>query len=119
MLILITLTIVRAFWRRALLRIMFPILYYFNAFTFELPHSLYWELQDFENDLAESRTNLQNMIADSDLLSITPSYGKGVPKKCKLSPDGWFQVNFELSESTIRNCVKKWKISWHLCAISF
>ena len=54
--------------------------------------SLEWELDGFQDDLKEARENLEGMIADSDLLMITPSYGKRIPKKCRLSPDGWFQV---------------------------
>ncbi len=53
---------------------------------------LEWELDGFQADLKEARENLGGMIADSDLLSVKPSYGKRIPKKCRLSPDGWFQV---------------------------
>ena len=53
---------------------------------------LNWELDGFQENLIESKQKLREMIADSDLLIITPSYGKRVPKKCNLSPDGWFQV---------------------------
>ena len=35
---------------------------------------------------------LYGQIADSDMVVVTPSYSKRVPKKCRLSPDGWFQV---------------------------
>ncbi len=55
-------------------------------------YRLEWELDGFQADLKEARENLEGMIADSDLLVATPSYGKRIPKKCHLSPDGWFQV---------------------------
>ncbi len=55
-------------------------------------YRLEWELDGFQTDLKEARENLEGMIADSDLLSVTTSYGKRIPKKCRLSPDGWFQV---------------------------
>lgn len=44
-----------------------------------------------EDDLQESKSNLTSLISDSDLVVVT-TYGKSVPKKCNLSPDGWFQV---------------------------
>ena len=55
-------------------------------------YRLNWELDGFQENLTESKQILREMIADSDLLIVTPSYGKRIPKKCNLSPDGWFQV---------------------------
>ena len=60
-------------------------------FTYLL-FSLRWNLEDFADDLAAAKASVAEMIKDSDLRIITPSYSKGFPKKCKLSPDGWFQV---------------------------
>ena len=54
--------------------------------------SLRWELEDFTEDLAAAKASVAEMIKDSDLCVVTPSYSKGFPKKCKVSPDGWFQV---------------------------
>ena len=53
---------------------------------------LRWELDNFTEELAAAKANNVDMIRDSDLVCVTPSYSKGFPKKCKLSPDGWFQV---------------------------
>ena len=53
--------------------------------------SLHWDLKGLEKELAHSKDNLRQMISDSDLVVIQ-TYGKAVPKKCRLSPDGWFQV---------------------------
>lgn len=36
-------------------------------------------------------------IYDSDLLITSPGYGKSVPKNCRLSPDGWFQMAMQLA----------------------
>ena len=58
----------------------------------ELSFRLRWELDGFAGDLAAAKTNVVEMIKDSDLCAVTPSYSKGFPKKCRLSPDGWFQV---------------------------
>ena len=33
---------------------------------------------------------------DSDLC-IMSSYGKGIPKRCHLSPDGWIQMSLQLA----------------------
>ena len=63
-----------------------------HTYTFRLR----WELDNFTEDLEAAKTNLTNMINDSDLWCVTPSYSKGFPKKCKLSPDGWFQVGVVL-----------------------
>ena len=49
-------------------------------------------MEDLKQELADAAVHLDGMIRDSDLVVVTPSYGKRVPKKCKLSPDGWFQV---------------------------
>ena len=38
-----------------------------------------------------------SQIDDSDLIVMHPSYGKGFPKKCRLSPDGWFQMALQLT----------------------
>ena len=38
--------------------------------------------------------SLLPQINDSDLV-LGKSYGKAIPKKCQLSPDGWFQVSKE------------------------
>lgn len=54
--------------------------------------SLKWEVDDLREELNEATAHLANMIKDSDMIVTTPSYGKAFPKKCKLSPDGWFQV---------------------------
>lgn len=56
-----------------------------------LPYSLRWDLEGLEEELEHSKNNLRQMIQDSDLVLIK-TYGKAVPKKCRLSPDGWFQV---------------------------
>lgn len=61
-----------------------------------LPYSLKWDLEGLEEELEHSKNNLRQMIQDSDLVLIK-TYGKGVPKKCRLSPDGWFQVRESLS----------------------
>lgn len=53
---------------------------------------LKWEVDDIQSDLTEAAIHLSRMTQDSDLRVITPSYGKVIPKKYKLSPDGWFQV---------------------------
>ena len=45
-----------------------------------------------KEELAEATAHLGKMIQDSDMTVVTPPYGKCIPKKCKLSPDGWFQV---------------------------
>lgn len=50
-------------------------------------------MESFTDDLAAAKANVVEMIEDSDLHIMTPSYSKGFPKKCKLSPDGWFQVH--------------------------
>ena len=36
-------------------------------------------------------------MSDSDLYITSPAYGKDVPKKCRLSPDGWFQMALQLT----------------------
>ena len=59
--------------------------------SLSLPCSLGWDLEGLEEDLEHSKNNLRQMIQDSDLVLIK-TYGKAVPKKCRLSPDGWFQV---------------------------
>lgn len=53
---------------------------------------LKWKVEDIQEELAEAQSHLAQMIQDSDLRVISPSYGKAIPKKAKLSPDGWFQV---------------------------
>jgi hypothetical protein len=53
---------------------------------------LRWELDEFTDELSAAKASVVEMIKDSDLCVMTPSYSKGFPKKCKLSPDGWFQV---------------------------
>ena len=53
--------------------------------------SLQWDLDGLEAELEASKANLTQMISDSDLV-LTHTYGKKIPKSCKLSPDGWFQV---------------------------
>ena len=40
---------------------------------------------------------LVSQIYDSDLLVTTPGYGKAVPKRCRLSPDGWIQIAMQLA----------------------
>lgn len=62
-----------------------------TAHTSLPPCSLRWDLEGLEGELEHSKNNLQQMIQDSDLV-LTKTYGKAVPKKCRLSPDGWFQV---------------------------
>lgn len=57
-----------------------------------LRFSLRWELDEFTDELSAAKASVAEMIKDSDLCVATPSYSKGFPKKCKLSPDGWFQV---------------------------
>jgi carnitine O-palmitoyltransferase 1 len=61
------------------------------------PQELKWNLEGFEDELEISKDNLREMIADSDLVIAIPSYGKSVPKECKLSPDGWFQMAIQLA----------------------
>ena len=53
---------------------------------------LTWDLDGFEAELAEAKTNVAEMIVDSDLAVVSPGYGKSFPKSVKLSPDGWYQV---------------------------
>ena len=53
---------------------------------------LQWDLEGMQADLEESKANLTRLISDSDLV-VMSTYGKAIPKKCKLSPDGWFQVH--------------------------
>jgi len=36
-------------------------------------------------------------VNDSDLVVMSPGYGKAVPKMCHLSPDGWFQMALQLT----------------------
>ena len=60
---------------------------------FSFPVRLEWDVDGMEDDLQESKSNLTSLISDSDLVVIT-TYGKSVPKKCSLSPDGWFQVRY-------------------------
>jgi carnitine O-palmitoyltransferase 1 len=62
-----------------------------RAFPVAPPTHLQWDLNGLEEDLEYSKAHLRQMIADSDLVVIQ-TYGKAVPKKCRLSPDGWFQV---------------------------
>ena len=72
----------------------------FNPATLHFPFSpslppslsLQWDLEGLEDNLEQSKANLTHMISDSDLLVIS-TYGKKIPKQCKLSPDGWFQVD--------------------------
>ncbi|XP_019849708.1 PREDICTED: carnitine O-palmitoyltransferase 1, muscle isoform-like isoform X1 [Amphimedon queenslandica] len=61
------------------------------------PEELKWNLESFTDDLSRSKDHLRSMIADSDLVVVCPSYGKSVPKKCRLSPDGWFQMALQLT----------------------
>ncbi len=42
--------------------------------------------------MRDATSSLSAMIQDSDLRVCTMGYGKAVPKKFRLSPDGWFQV---------------------------
>ncbi len=56
---------------------------------------LKWDISEVEEDVRDATSSLSAMIQDSDLLSHLMGYGKAVPKKFKLSPDGWFQVQRE------------------------
>ncbi len=67
-----------------------------------------WELDEFTDELSAAKASIVEMIKDSDLCVMTPSYSKGFPKKCKLSPDGWFQVGKIIR--TIKLCVVARKI---------
>jgi carnitine O-palmitoyltransferase 1 len=69
-----------------------------NCHSFEVdePTHLQWDLEGLEEELEQSKANLFQMIADSDLIIMT-TYGKEIPKKCKLSPDGWFQMALQLA----------------------
>ncbi|XP_003384970.2 PREDICTED: carnitine O-palmitoyltransferase 1, liver isoform-like isoform X2 [Amphimedon queenslandica] len=61
------------------------------------PKELKWNVDDLKDELAKAKENLRNMVSDSDLHIISPAYGKDVPKKCRLSPDGWFQMALQLT----------------------
>ena len=43
------------------------------------------------------RLQLVLQVNDSDLVVMSPGYGKAVPKMCHLSPDGWFQMALQLT----------------------
>ena len=49
-------------------------------------------MEDLKEDISDATTQLARMIQDSDLRVMTTKYGKAVPKRLRLSPDGWFQV---------------------------
>ena len=49
-------------------------------------------MDDIKDHLSEAATHLTSMINNSDLVTVS-SYGKSLPKKLKLSPDGWIQVS--------------------------
>ena len=66
---------------------------------------LKWELSEVEEDIRAATSNLSSMIQDSDLLVKTMGYGKAVPKKLKLSPDGWFQVTPPISPDLTLPCL--------------
>ncbi|KAL5517212.1 hypothetical protein EMCRGX_G002713 [Ephydatia muelleri] len=68
-----------------------------HDFPVDPPTRLEWELAGFEDDLAKAKKNIQDMIADSDLVAVTPGFGKSFPKKCKLSPDGFYQMAMQLA----------------------
>lgn len=53
---------------------------------------LKWEVDELKEEIQSATVNLACMIQDSDMVSFTAPYGKAVPKKFRLSPDGWFQV---------------------------
>ena len=42
-------------------------------------------------------------IDDSDLIVMQSPYGKGFPKKCRLSPDGWIQMALQLTFYRLHN----------------
>lgn len=67
-----------------------------HAFHVDTPTQLQWDLEGFEKDLEESKEHLRQMIANSDLI-VFQTYGKSIPKKCRLSPDGWFQMAMQLA----------------------
>lgn len=68
------------------------------------PEELRWNMNGFEDDLKESKEHLQAMIDDSDLIILCPSYGKRFPKRCRLSPDGYFQMALQLTYYRIHHC---------------
>ena len=77
-------------------------------------YRLEWDLEGLEEDLEESKLHLRQMIADSDLVVIE-TYGKAVPKKCRLSPDGWFQVwgmGYGIPNSLSLSLSCRWQCSW-------
>lgn len=47
--------------------------------------------------LVWKRLQLVLQVNDSDLVVMSPGYGKAVPKMCHLSPDGWFQMALQLT----------------------
>lgn len=61
------------------------------------PYELQWDLQDFQEDLKEAKENMKTLIESSDLVVFKADYGKGVPKKAKISPDGWIQMVMQLA----------------------
>ena len=81
------------------------------------PLSLQWDLEGLEEELDKSKSNLRQMISDSDMV-VVKTYGKLVPKKCRLSPDGWFQVwipeilrEWE-RDTSVMFIFHRWRCSW-------
>lgn len=68
-----------------------------TTFDTPAPYQLTWDLDGFEAELAEAKTNVAEMIVDSDLAVVSPGYGKSFPKSVKLSPDGWYQYAMQLA----------------------
>eukprot|EP00731_Ephydatia_muelleri_P002535 Em0001g2535a len=68
-----------------------------HDFPVDPPTKMEWEVAEIGEKIAEAKKSLSEMIADSDLVVVTPGFGKSVPKNHRLSPDGFFQMAMQLA----------------------
>jgi carnitine O-palmitoyltransferase 1 len=62
----------------------------------EMPKELCWNFDKHEDFLEEAREYHLKQVEDSDLC-VFHTYGKRIPKSCKISPDGWMQMAIQIT----------------------
>nr|CAB3233592.1 carnitine O-palmitoyltransferase 1, liver isoform [Phallusia mammillata] len=62
-----------------------------------VPQRLQWELNDFEDDIADMKSDWDKLADDVDAIVYFVDKGKGFIKKLRVSPDGYMQMALQLT----------------------